>query len=401
MFFKEYNSASAFAGYEASETGLTGDEMGVQRLIAESAENWFNLREKMMKLEHVAIISEDVNLLSEGASDFFKRIADWFRKLGARIMEIFKKFSASIQRYTAGDADFVKKYKPIVEGLNLKGVKITARKWDSGELAPKVGFQAAITLAEGLLAQVKGMKSTEQVKGFREEVEGNSFALKIGKALTGEAVEANKVAETVRSKFFEGGKSEEVEMDASSFKVEELFSTISNAAENISDAQKGQKAVETLIENCAKFYDHIASEISGGAAYTNAKHSDGQGGAGKGYTSHTSGVDKSAGFTSGTKSQSVQYGEDSDSRNVMRDAASVAAGGARRVSSVASAAFGQVISAITSRRSEYKGIIAKMISRAGGRKATKEGEKQDQKDSVNNESYDFGAEYAGSILDQF
>lgn len=62
-------------------------------------ESYYNLREKMMNIEHIAslkkergLVSESNMILQESASSFLEKVKDLFKKMGNKIKELFNRF---------------------------------------------------------------------------------------------------------------------------------------------------------------------------------------------------------------------------------------------------------------------------------------------------------------------
>lgn len=405
MFFSEsHNYFGSTLNVEASETGLTGDQAGVYRLIAESTEEWYNLREKMMKLEHYAIIKEDQDLLSEGASSFFTQIGDWFMKALARIKEIWQKFVTWITQQVATDNQFVKKYEGVLRNKTLNGFKVQGHKWKKGSLGDGLKFEVLLRRAEEFMDHVENVKDTASVAKVKELM-AEGFADAARAAVLGRSgeVKEGEFASEIRKTFMEGGELEAVELQLNDLPSGVLLDIIKNANKNIDSAKKEQKVIEKLLSEAAKFYKELGSRMTAPNSDKAATRSGAYQGpadykkAGmKGYEHDIDDAKmdaKDSDHSVNIKGRTLKYDEGpdgkSDKRVAMREAAGVAASGCRTMATIASSAFGVLISGIKDRRNEFRSIIAKMVTFNGG--------KDDAKKS---ESYDFGAE-GGSILDMF
>lgn len=380
MFFNE--SQEPTLNIPASETGLSGDLAGVYRMVSESTEDWFNLREKMMKVEHVSIVSEDTALLQEGATEFFGKIGNFFKRMLAKIKEIWSKFVAFINQQVLTDKSFVAKYEKVLrEKKSFAGFEVSMIKWKTDDLGSHLNFQNALTMASGLMKDVVSNESDEKL---RERLNGEAFNKDINKAIMGEAVEGGEFSKAIKKLFVEGGDLERKEVKFAQLNYSTMFELIKSADKNIKAAQKEEKIIEKMLEELAKFFDGISKKISGGETHANSSaivKQDGHRG------SET--TDGGSTYNTGVASGNLKYTNDhtgrSEGRFQMRDKASLAAGGCRKISSVASTAFGVLIQSIRERRNEYRSVIAKLATH----------------NPAKSESFSFGYESAESILDRF
>lgn len=393
MFFNEsrnYFSESSL-NVEATETGLTPDAAGAYRLVAESTEEWFNLREKMMRLEHVAIIREDEDLLAEGANDFFKRIADFFKKMLGKLKELWQKFTTMINNLVSSDKDFVSKYEKVLRNKSLAGFETKGHAWKDGNLGDSLKFDTLLRDAEGYLARVNKTRTEADVKKFREEVDGQEFGDTVrGKLLGGsKKVEAGEFGEEVRRSFMSNGDVDTVDLDSKNLNLGVMLETIKTANKSIESAQKSQKAIEKLLEEAAKFYDGISGRLEAPSSDRKADATHEMGDGSRGRIHKIDGVSKEKdGHSLNIGASQVSYVDDKDGRSEgrvsMREGATIAAGACRQLSTIGSSAFGLLIQGIKDRRSEFRSILAKAVTYKA--KAS--------------EGYDFANESAG-ILDRF
>lgn len=394
MFFSEsknYFSESSL-DIEATETGLTPDAAGAYRLVAESTEEWYNLREKMMRLEHVAIIREDEDLLAEGANDFFKRIADFFKKMLGKLKELWQKFTVMINNLVSNDADFVKKYEKVLRNKSLAGFEVKGHSWKDGSLGSDLKFDSLLRMAEGYLAKVQKTRTSDAVKSFRDEVDGAGFGDTVRGALlgSGKKVEGGEFGEAVRRSFMKNGEVEADTISGNSLNIGTMLETVKSASKSIESAQKEQKVIEKLLEEAAKFYDGLSGRLEAPNSDKQASSSSKRG-SDTVYKHDVEGkdiTDKHSSHSVNIKGRELGYREKedgtSDGRVSMREAATISAGACRQLSTIASAGFGHLIQGIKDRRNEYRSILAKMVTYKA--KAS--------------EGYDFANESAG-ILDNF
>jgi hypothetical protein len=401
MFFNETMEYRSVLDVEPTESGLTPDSAGVHRLIAESTEEWYNLREKMMKVEHVSIIREDAALLNEGANEFFKKIADFFKKMLAKIREIWKKFTVAISKQCLNDKKFVDKYEKVLANKDYASFKTSARKWVTTGLGKDLKFANILREAESHMAEVNDMQSSKDLDEYRGRVSGNEYEASLRGLILGVgSIDANDFASEIRKHFFVGKEEDAQEVTGRELNVQAMLAVVKSADKNVEDAQKEEKDIEKLLSELAKFYDGISAKLEDPEA-TNRKHVTGssvRNGAGNTATVNYSQEHKGLKEKAGKHSTEVEAGkvdyrvgvksngsEVHDHRNAKREAASLSAQATRKASTIASSAFGILIDGIRSRRQEFRSVLAKMVTHDSSKKS---------------ESFDFANESA-SILDRF
>lgn len=128
MFFLENEYLLEEEEVQPTNLGLDGLE-GALLAVSECDETWFNLREKMMKLEHTAIVTEDAMLLEEGKKSFLDNVKNMFQALKQKVEELFKKFMDWISRFVGTDKQLVERLKKAngaqsatVKGYSFKGL---------------------------------------------------------------------------------------------------------------------------------------------------------------------------------------------------------------------------------------------------------------------------------------
>jgi hypothetical protein len=382
MFFSESMDYRSSLNVEASETGLTPDMAGVYRLVSESTEEWYNLREKMMKVEHVSILREDAELLSEGAKEFFGKISGFFKKMLAKVKEIWKKFTVAINQAVMNDKDFIKKYEKVLRNKTLTGFETKGHKWKDNFGDLNIGN--LITEAKSYLALVDkaGTQKDSEINRMREHFSGSEFDEEVRAKILGASgkIEASDFAERFKLEITHDKSVEVDDLEMRDLNMGAMIDFVKGADKNIKEAQKDQAAVEKLLEDFAKFFDGVSKKLNDQKEGDGKVKVDGKenGSYRDGKFGDTSVEGRDLGHMS-----SRHGGGHSDIKNNMRDAASVVAGGCRKMSTIATQAFGMLISEIRNRRSEYRSILAKMVTY-----------------KPKSEGYDFVNE-SSSILDQF
>ena len=96
MFLNE--SVASYEVEALREGYIDGSEASMMRILYESSEEWGTLTEKSLKMQAAAALREDTQLLTEGLSEVWGKIKDFFVKLWARIKKKKKKCRNSTRK---------------------------------------------------------------------------------------------------------------------------------------------------------------------------------------------------------------------------------------------------------------------------------------------------------------
>jgi len=368
MFFNESVNKLTESDIPASNLGLTPDMDGIRMIQEASTEEWFNLREKMMRCEHAAIVNEDTFLLESGVGDFFKKVADWFRKMVSYVKEIFAKFVAWLDAKFMKDAEFVKKYEKVVMNKDINKFEYNGHAWKYDNLA---GFaQTAVgkvtsdpvgrigKVQNSTAADVTEIKKSNEEKGYLK-------------------VMGFEDAEDMKTKIWNSFCEKEYEKETlgiSYIKMSDMLGTIKNKDKNVKEVQKLKDDQEKFFNTMAKDFDKISGQLSSQKNTGAHTENETKAGAGKSDDFGTSGssTDQSVGYAS------------TEVRNAKREYASQMASYARSCATTSNTLFGYSLDAVKQRSTEFRSVIAAVV----GYNAPK------------SESYSFSNENAG-VLDQF
>jgi hypothetical protein len=344
MFFNESANVPAM-NIQPTNIGITPDLAGGYRIISETTEQWFNLREKMMRLEHSAIVNEDQNLLSEGVSEFFNKIVNIFKSIVAKLGELWKGFVAVINKAIMSDKDFIKRYGEEIRKRNTAGFKYQGYPWTGLD---KFSISPIFTAAEVTSATADVKNATpESVAKFKEFTSSDEKWNELRGYIVGGKVTASDFVSELGKKL--RGADEKSEQAGEANK---LIGIVSNAAESITKAEKAKADADKWFNSVIKHFESVASSIDKGVSTTpdvsyahGGKSADGE------YKS------------SKETTEDVGKGAKGDSkRNSMRDLANAQAEACRKTSSITMEAFSVFISAIKERRNECRGAIAKLVT---------------------------------------
>lgn len=73
------------------ETGITSDPMSMVSVLQEATDNWNDICMKMIKLEHTAIVNNDVALLEAGTKEAVGKFIEAVKRLGQKILEFLER----------------------------------------------------------------------------------------------------------------------------------------------------------------------------------------------------------------------------------------------------------------------------------------------------------------------
>ena len=170
--------------------------------------DYFNLRSKMVRLEHVSIKSEgtDTVLLSKGMSEFtykstefFKRILDNFRQ------NVWETFQENISKQIEQDKKFVNENKDKFINADLCGFKFTGYRWTTPYSLPIIGggYENMNVFSSGI-KDLMNQTTDEIQKGYDMSQNDNTFniirsnALDVSEVVTGDTM-INKCASLYRN----------------------------------------------------------------------------------------------------------------------------------------------------------------------------------------------------------
>ena len=359
MFFNEDMTSTPNILIEASNIGLEPGLAGIYRIIAESNEDWHILREKMMRLEHDAIISEDEYLISEGAGDFFIGIANFFKKIWAKIKEIWNRFVNWVSKAVSSDKAFVKNYKRNYK-INTTGFKYKGWKWNINAVRLPNAVDSTLRAVANNPNTFAKRNAAYNIKEFSEKEENyDNFR---GKICGASKVSSDRFQKVLMDTMRGGAEKREMVPD-----VNKYLSVIENADKSIGEIKNDRDSMDKLYAKCISHFEGVAKEMEKSGSKNEIIKTD--------YVSDSFEKKGSTdtGYTRGSHAV----------RGYMRIGANAQATIARKYSSIINVAFGAKIEAVKQQRNEYRAVISKLAS---------------YKPKQLNASYDFMSE---SVLDNY
>lgn len=379
IFFNENNLVlnEGIIDVPATTMGIELGEAGCYRALHESTVEWFNLREKMMRLEHHAYVTEDTLLLEAGSGNFFQKIAAMFKKLLGMVKEMWNNFVKKFNAMTMKDKDFVKKYsqelrskassaKMKVNGFTYEGLegKLTGLNTASASTLNRLVAEG------GAVVKMSNSNTDSQKFEFSEESENQ-----LKKSLSG--ADGEEFVSALKEKLRGGDEAEEIEVTISV--AEYMMTTLTSAEKGL----KGLESAKTTLEKCysdsARIFDKLSSDIDSkvGSLKDGENATDiavkGKGGA-------TSQDDKGK-FKSSDQSTNVRVGKSND--QVMKTNANAAADSIRKASAIVQTALGAGIEVYKERHAFSRATLGKLLTAK----------------AVKNEGYELG--YETGVLDRF
>ena len=175
---------------------------------------------------------------------FIDKFISFFKKVGEKIAQMFKKFVMTIGSFVQSDKSFVKKWKPQVM-RNFKDFDFKGYKFDLTMVKPMSKKAASIAVGEMPPAQLAGHDtqpmSDDDIEAKRKEMM---------KDICGEDVDSeNEMKDELHKKVY-GDNKEEFKVTAST--CIEAFSCISDTKKNIKEIQDFQKEFNTGIDKYCK-----------------------------------------------------------------------------------------------------------------------------------------------------
>ena len=248
MFFS-HNRVSSLAGitFEPAE-GYT-HEHAIYDVMAESLEN----DAKMFKaailsdmqesaMIHEGASFEEIEALQEGAiSNFFNRLKEMFKKLGAKIKAIFRSFMAKFDSiFMKSNKKFVDKYKKEATDKNLTGLKMDYEKPNGKEFI------------------LPGAKAELLISGSQitEEFDEDTFKRNAYKNIVGFESTDSEFAE----EFHKYHYSEKDEVEVKSI-MSEVIATLEGRDDMIKNLKKANTGLENLIGDIIKKIDSAQSKF--------------------------------------------------------------------------------------------------------------------------------------------
>ena len=247
MFFS-HNRVSSLAGitFEPAE-GYT-HEHAIYDVMSESLENdakmfkaaiLSDMQESAMVHEGASV--EEIEALQEGAiSNFFNRLKEMFKKLGAKIKAIFRSFMAKFDSiFMKSNKKFVDKYKKEATDKNLTGLKMDYEKPNGKEFI------------------LPGAKAELMISNtFADNFDEDGFKRTTYRSIVGFESTDSEFAE----EFHKYHYSEKEEVEVKSI-ISEVIATLEGRDDMIKNLKKANDGLERLIGDIIKKIDAAQSKL--------------------------------------------------------------------------------------------------------------------------------------------
>lgn len=239
MFFLEN---AYLEDVQPTNMGLEGLE-GALIITNECDEMWYNLREKMMKLEHTAIVNEDAYLLQEGKASFMDNVKKIFEKMKKAVEELFRRFMDWVMRFVATDKKLVERLSSARGG---KSVKIKGYKYDGLQAVGEV-LLGSTTLADKITAKTDEEVSAESIYS----------ALATELKVEGKVTSSSEFIKALNIKI-QGAESKfEFDIDR-----DVVINVLKTAKDEIAKAKRAKSAVQAMLNNGVKGAAHAGKAIN-------------------------------------------------------------------------------------------------------------------------------------------
>lgn len=265
--------------FGALQEGVTYEEgsAGVYQVLAEAAEDWMNLQQSAMLSESKYMLNEDVALLQEGIKDTMGKVIQWFKDLGAKIANVFKKFIAMIDEALDFDKKWIesKKKSGIFDAAPLNGdTKVSAKNWakvsafQSFDLDKLAGEISALGTGKSENASDKGAEYWRGLLIGKDSASGEEFTAAIkGMFFEGEEkTEEITVAQiyAAREKFMAAIESTRTLTKAANKAKDSALKAIKAAIKTVSALEKQVEGSGPQADNARKNYGAIVSSLKTG-----------------------------------------------------------------------------------------------------------------------------------------
>lgn len=333
MFFLESEYLETLTeSVEPTDMGLEGLE-GALIAVSECDEQYFNLREKMMKLEHLAIVNEDMELLQEGKASFGENVKNILAKLKRMIEELYRKFIDWITKTFGSDKKFVERF-------------------GEGE-----HFASSTQLQGYSFAGVAGFDGKLAAAGKRAFVGVTTNGIEMVARDLGVTAESKSELTKAVKEYLYGGK----EKSNQTLKAAQCLDILKTAKKDMDDAKKAKETVQRSLDNLIKAMK--GSDLKG--------------------TFQTDGVDNDG--IQQFKSTSSKASDDVKEKHNGKDGSGAKFITSRKEAATAMAtAYGAYIDALKERRNQARVALGMMMKTKA--KADREA-KRAEKEASKNESF--------------
>lgn len=242
---------------EAPTTHFCEGVDGLFQISADSEMAWGNLMQETIAMEHVAIMNEDAQLLSEADDKWYQKVVEWVKEKARKLKEYFKTLMTRIQIAVMNVDKVIKTY----GGTKAQSCKVTIHDWKSSADLGKM-----ITFCSKAVAVVGQAAKSENTNGKAKDL---LASLKINKDdITGSIIEEFRTAESPKEREVSASEAEKFFNDLKSGKG--IVGTIktsekeSNAAlQGVLNSAKREGADKTAAVAYKKELSSICDRLTG------------------------------------------------------------------------------------------------------------------------------------------
>jgi hypothetical protein len=124
MFLSE-SYANDFMQEDAAHSDILPDENGMMDLILAAESSFYNLKEKMFRAEHDAVIREDAALLEEAKKSFWVRLKEWVKEQWAKFTAFIRKVWDWVMVRVTNVQKFLNKHGKTIKETNCSGTSVS------------------------------------------------------------------------------------------------------------------------------------------------------------------------------------------------------------------------------------------------------------------------------------
>jgi hypothetical protein len=319
-------------------------------------EEWFNLRRKMMNLEHTSIVSENMELLNEGSKEFFSQIANMFSKLFSQITGLWRKFVSTMHKTFLSDKEFIEKYEGAIRRADISGLDYKGFIYTINSEVPSIKPDADFIINDHYLgnnfSNLSHLSASDIQAHYNNlSIDESRFDEIRGKVLGRDRISADLFRDKLFSTFRNDDK-EPNDIELTSGVVDVMIDSLLNYERDVKKCGEMQK-------NISKFYEEVIHYFNG---MTKVEYH----------------IDKRNIHVSHYKSNADEYSfqrtgeskgfeldsEDGDALiEAIHTAAKLKSEEARKISFIYNSAFSAKLDAVKERRMEYMKVLSAIIAR--------------------------------------
>lgn len=308
-------------------------------------EDWFNIRKKMLKLEGHAIVNEDVQLLNEGASDFFGKIKDFFVKILKQIRSLWLKFVNFISSHAGNDKEFIKRYRDTLLSKDVSDFEYTGYFFTIDADIPDPRPETDMILKDVTHSNLSNLTMEKVESQYANIIHDPKHFDQIRGRIIGDAPMSAESYSDELFKVFRNDKNQSDTINVTSDVVQLMITALEKGQDEIKECQKVMKKLDLFYTSIIDYFNNL-TKVSHEHPNTHIK-----------VRSHEVNHNEVK-FNSG-KHESIH--SNIQSAEAIRKFASYKSEEARMLSNIYTSAFTAKLDAIKERRKQYRTVLTHIL----------------------------------------